>query len=346
MAEALAGDAAGFERALAPRPFVFPPDHGAHPSFRNEWWYFTGNLEGQGQPFAGRRFGFQLTFFRTGLAPGDPARPSAWATHQLWMTHFALTDVENRRFWAFERFSRQALDLAGARAEPFRVHLLDWQATSEGGEIPPLRLEAAQDGVAIDFQLAPGKPIVLHGEGGLSRKSAEAGNASYYYSLPRLPARGTVTVAGRQVPVSGLAWLDREWSTSVLGAGQTGWDWLSLQLDDGTDLMFFELRSTEEAGRVRSGTLVRPDGTSRPLDLTQARWTTLDTWQSPKTGVTYPARIRLELPREGLDLTITPLLPDQELNLAFRYWEGAIEAEGTLASSAARGRGYLELTGY
>jgi predicted secreted hydrolase len=233
LAEFLGGDAEGYTRALAPRPFVFPADHGPHPDFRSEWWYFTGNLETP----EGRPFGFQLTLFRFALAPEAPARESAWATRQSYMGHFALADIARERFFPFQRLARGAAGLAGAEAGPLRVWLGDWTITGAGGEQPRFNLEAAEEGVGIALELESTKPLVLQGDRGLSQKSADPGNASFYYSLTRLAARGTVTVDGEEYAVAGAAWLDREWSTSALAPDQAGWDWFALQLDDGRDLM-------------------------------------------------------------------------------------------------------------
>ncbi|HXU46332.1 MAG TPA: carotenoid 1,2-hydratase, partial [Thermoanaerobaculia bacterium] len=253
----LGGSSAGFARALAPRAFRFPEDHGPHPEFRTEWWYATGNLATP----AGRRFGFQLTFFRNALAPETPDRPSRWAARDVYMAHFALTDAEGGRFLAFERFRRGALGLAGARALPFRVALDDWSIASLApGSTWPARLRAQEGGAAIDIQLDQGKPPVLEGDRGLSQKSAAPGQASYYYSLPRMPARGDIRLGGESFAVSGLAWLDREWSTSALAADQVGWDWLALQLDDGRELMLYRLRRRDgSADPASRATLILAD---------------------------------------------------------------------------------------
>lgn len=346
----LSGSAEGYERALAPRDFEFPRDHGAHPGFRTEWWYFTGNLESveEGESVeGGKRFGFQLTFFRNQLTPRPAERASAWGASEVYMAHFTVTDVAGKRFHAFERFSRAALGLAGAEATPFRVWLGNWQAAGSAEGPPPFRLTAAQDGVAIDLELSSGKPLVLHGERGLSRKGGEAGNASYYYSFPRLPARGTVEVEGDTYRVTGLAWMDREWSTNALAADQIGWDWFSLQLADGRDLMVFRLRRKDgSADPASAGTLIEADGSYRAIDFSGVVLEALDHWTSPASGIRYPSRWRLGLPAEGLELTLTPLLAGQELDVTFRYWEGAVEIVGTSFGQAASGYGYVEMTGY
>ncbi|HEY7214023.1 MAG TPA: lipocalin-like domain-containing protein [Thermoanaerobaculia bacterium] len=331
----------GYAKALQPRVFQFPADHGPHPEFRTEWWYFTGNLATQEE----RRFGFQLTFFRSALAPSMPERKSAWATRQAWLAHFTVSDIAGGTFHSFERWSRGALGLAGARAEPFRVWVKDWTATSD--RTYPVRLNAAADNVSIDLLLQQGKPPVLQGERGLSRKSAEPGNASYYYSLTRMPASGTVSVEGERFSVTGLAWMDREWSTSSLGKDQVGWDWFSLQLSDGWDLMLYRLRRKDgTADPVSSGTLIDPRGGSRALNLSDFQILPSGEWRSPRSGARYPARWRLRIPREDLDLQVRPLLADQELDVSFRYWEGAVSLEGTHHGRPIQGHGYVELTGY
>lgn len=343
----------GYARALEPRPFRFPADHGSHPAFRTEWWYFTGNLA----TAEGRRFGYQLTFFRSALAPPPlPAvpRPSAWGARQAWLGHFAVGDFEEERFRAFEIWGREALGIAGAEASPLRVWLRGWSAEAEGLSPFPLRLRASapnpgagdtEPPVAIDLHLAEGKPPVPQGDRGLSRKSAEPGNASYYYSLPRMPTRGEIATGGERHRVSGESWMDREWSTSALGVDQVGWDWVSLQLSDGRELMLYRLRRRDgSADPSSSGTLIEADGSTRRLSADEFRIEALGRWKSPRSGSTFPSGWRLRLPALDLDLTVRPLLADQELRLSFHYWEGAVEVAG--ARPPLAGRGFVELTGY
>ncbi len=341
LTEFLGGDAAGFARATEPRPFVFPADHGPHPDFRSEWWYFTGNLETP----AGRPFGFQLTLFRFALAPEAPGRASAWATRQSYMGHFALADIAGGGFHPFQRLARGAAGLAGAEAEPLRVWLEDWVVTGRGGERPRFTLEAEEAGVGVRLELESTKPLVLQGERGLSQKSAEPGNASYYYSLTRLAARGRVTVAGETHPVTGEAWLDREWSTSALGPDQAGWDWFALQLEDGRELMYYQLRRRDGSVDPHSaGVLVAADGSYRRVGAGEVDLAVTGRWESPRDGALYPARWRLRV--ADLDLEVTPRLADQELDLLVRYWEGAVAVAGTAGGRPVSGRGYVELTGY
>jgi predicted secreted hydrolase len=340
------GDLTGFARATAPRRFAFPADLGPHPGFRTEWWYYTGNLE----TVAGRHFGFQLTFFRTALAPpaaGGSGRASAWSASQLYLAHFALTDTAGRRFHAWSRLGREALGLAGARATPFRVWLEDWSAESAAPDGLPVRLRAAEGDVAIDLVLTSEKPVALQGDRGLSRKGPEPGNASYYYSRSRMSARGTVRAGGEPLPVTGLAWMDREWSTSALGADLVGWDWLALQLDDGRDVMVYRLRRRDgTADAYSAGALIASDGATRPLAAGDVTLDALAHWRSPRSRVRYPSRWRLVVPGAALALEITPRLADQELIVGTRYWEGAVRVEGTAAGRPIGGRGYVELVGY
>ena len=338
-----ADDVRGFARATALHDFSFPRDHGLHPAFRTEWWYYTGNLRARDD----RHFGFQLTFFRNALGPGSVARDSDWGTTQVYLAHFALTDTRRARFVAFARSSRDSLGLAGAQAEPFRVWLEDWSVEGEGPTALPMRLRAAEAGAAIDLTLQSAKPIVLQGERGLSRKGPEPGNASYYYSLTRMPARGTVRLGGEALDVEGFAWMDREWSTSALGKDLAGWDWFALQLDDGRDVMFYQLRRADGGhDPFSAGTLVEADGTARQLGPDDLRIEVLATWRSPRSGVTYPARWRLSMASRGLELELTPRVADQELIVGTRYWEGAVIAQGTEGSRRLAGQGYVELVGY
>ncbi|MEZ5575231.1 MAG: lipocalin-like domain-containing protein [Candidatus Competibacteraceae bacterium] len=341
---AMGGDAnAGYQQAYQPRPFVFPADHGPHPAFRNEWWYVTGNLADA----TGREFGYQLTLFRIALAPTAPVADSAWRTNQVYMGHFALTDAADDTHRAFERFSRGAMGLAGAQAAPLRVWLEDWELASTGPEPFPLRVRAHQDDIAVDLLLDTAKPLVLQGEQGLSQKSAEPGNASYYYSLTRLPTRGTISLNGQMFTVSGASWLDREWSTSALGPEQSGWDWFALQLDDGRDVMFYRLRRKDGGvDPFSKGMLVAADGSARVLRWNEVDLQPLGAWTSPRTGDRYPAGWRLRVPTEKLDLTVTPKIADQEMRLTVRYWEGAVAVSGHTGDQAVAGQGYLEMTRY
>lgn len=331
-----------FSRATTPREFRLPQDHGPHFEFQTEWWYYTGQLVTSDQ----RRFGFQLTFFRRGLAPGPPPR-AGLATNQVYFAHFAVTDVGGGRHTSGERVSRGAAGLAGAGGEPFRVAVEDWSADATSADGASVRLRARDQGLVVDLELRATKPLVLHGDRGLSVKSGEPGNASYYVGYTRMSARGRIGTDGRGAEAAGEAWFDHEWSTSALGPKAVGWDWWSLQLDDGRELMFFEIRQAD-GGRdaASSGTLVAADGRTRRLQATDVETTVLARWTSPRSGASYPARWRVRVPSEGLELAVEPLVADQEMRTSFTYWEGAVRVSGATRGRPVSGRGYVELTGY
>ncbi len=341
LATLLGGDAdAGFAQALAPRTFVFPADHGPHPEFRNEWWYVTGNLDDAD----GRRFGFELTFFRFALAPIVPESTSAWRTNQVYIAHLAVTDAGGKRFLVAERYSRGAAGLAGAKTEGSRIWIDDWELTRDSAD--GWRLFAHDEEFGIELELRALRAPVLNGNAGLSQKSAEPGNASYYYSITRLQTDGRIRIGERDYRVSGLSWLDREWSTSALASDQDGWDWFALQLADGSELMFYQLRKRDGTRDAASaGTHVSPDGVVSHLGADEVELTVEDRWASPAGGE-YPSRWRLRVPRFGLDLAITPVIANQELFTTVRYWEGAVDVGGQGRAGAISGRGYVELTGY
>ncbi len=343
----------GYARALEPRDFSFPADHGPHPDFRTEWWYFTGNLEADD----GRRFGFELTFFRSALSPDPVPRGSAFGATQAYMAHFALTDVAANRFTARQRFERGAAGLAGAQGDPFRVHVDDWSVRAVPrdsaaelpgtSETPALRLEAASGDVAVSLLLGSAGPPVLNGDGGLSRKGPEPGNASYYYSIPDMPARGFVRTPGGEVRVTGHVWMDREWGSGQLSRRDAGWDWLALRLDDGSAVMIYRLRRRGGGTSPYSGgTWIGPDGARRTLAADAFALRATGRWRSPTSGTSYPSGWELEVPAEGVRVRIEPEIRDQELDLDFRYWEGAVRVEGRVGDRQVRGAGYVELTGY
>jgi predicted secreted hydrolase len=333
----------GYARARTPRAFSFPADHGPHPMFRTEWWYFTGNLTDPQE----RPFGFELTFFRIALSPTRAASESAWRTQQLYMAHLALTDVAAKQFHAYERFSREALGLAGAKTDTLHVWLEDWSIEPQDPSGFPLRLRAAENNIALDLTLNPGKPPVLQGDRGLSQKSGEPGNASYYYSITRIPTSGLIRIDNQDLEVKGDSWLDREWSTGALGPDQVGWDWFALQLSDQREIMFFRMRQHDgKPSPFSAGSLIDAQGEVLRLNHKEVVIEVLDQWASPTDGALYPARWRFKIPQEALDLDIQPLLANQELNISVRYWEGAVRIRGTAAGLPIEGRGYVELTGY
>ena len=342
---ALAGDATGFARAEGPRPFDFPADHGPHPNFQTEWWYYTGNL----QTVDDRRFGYQLTFFRRALTPPDRRedRASDWATDQVYMAHFALTDVAADQHQAFERFSRGAAGLAGAFSPPYQVWLEDWRVEQVTEDHRVLRMQAAQEELAIDLQLIDRKGPILQGDRGYSQKGPDPGNASYYYSQTRLETSGTVQVGEMALDVAGWSWMDHEFSTGALAPHQVGWDWFALQLDDNTELMVFQIRQTDGAvDPFSSGTVIDIDGGAGHLTHEDFAIQVEDTWRSPHSGGTYPSRWTIRVPKADIDLAVESTVADQEMNVSYAYWEGAVRVRGEHAGETVRGQGYVELTGY
>ena len=336
-------DTSGFARATAPREFRLPMDHGPHYDFQTEWWYYTGHLASE----SGRQFGFQMTFFRRGLSPGAPPEGPGLATNQVYFAHFALTDVAAGVHVFSERWARGAGSLAGARGEPFSVWLEGWRVEANDGDGSVLRLRAREGDRTLDLDLRAQKPLVRHGDRGLSAKSDERGNASYYVGYTRLSAGGRLRMGDAESDVSGEAWFDHEWSTSALSSGAVGWDWFSLQLGDGRELMHFRIRREDGSIEpVSRGTLVARDGTTRPVPAESVELEVLASWTSPTTGARYPARWRLAVADAGLDLLVEPLVADQEMRTSFVYWEGAVRVSGTAGGAPVAGRGYVELTGY
>jgi len=335
---------ADFARVTSPRPFRFPEDHATHPAYRAEWWYFTGNLAND----EGDHYGFELTFFRFALtaAAPDADSGSAWSTNQVYMAHLAVTDTRRRQFIAEERLARGALGLAGARSDPLAIWVESWRIEGDDGGAR-FSLDARGERIALSLDVESLKPPVLHGDRGVDAKGPEPGNASYYYSLTRLAARGSITVDGRTETVDGLAWMDREWSTSALSPDVEGWDWFAIQLSDGRDLMLYRLRRHDgSTSPFSGGSLVAADGTRTPIGPDDFVLTPLEHWRSARSGVRYPIAWRATLPRLGLELEARPVLDEQELVLSVRYWEGAVRVSGRANGEPVAGHGYVELAGY
>lgn len=339
---ALGGQAEqGFSRATEPRAFQFPRDHAAHPDFRNEWWYITGNLSDE----ENNHYGYQVTLFRIALAPKPPASQSSWATNQVWMAHVALTDVRAGTHWHDQRWARGALGLAGQTDQPFRVWLEDWKIIGSEQGTFPWRIDVRSRQFALKLQLSPRKPVVPQGDNGLSQKSSGPGNASYYYSLTRLHTHGEIHKGNRRLGVSGWSWLDREWSTRVLGADQAGWDWFSLQLKDQYELMFARLRKQNgETDPHSAGKWIMPNGESQSLVANDVVMQPLRYWTSP-SGRRYPISWKLQIPGIQQRLVVDALVDDQEMATWIYYWEGAVKVASE-ATNELLGYGYLEMTGY
>ena len=341
----IAQPAPEWKQADASRPITLPADHASHPDYKLEWWYYTGNLDSAD----GRRFGYQLTFFRIGVSPA-PANRSRWAVRDLYMTHLALTDVNGRKYRFIERMNRSGPSWAGAATDAYKVWNEGWEATRDAAGVHTLRARSREFG--LDLRLDESRRVVLHGDRGYSRKGAAAGNASHYYSFTRMATRGTVTVAGQKTEVTGQSWMDHEFGTSFLEPEQAGWDWFSIQLEDGRDLMIFQLRRTDGSIDPRSaGTLVEPDGATTHVTLdTGFRLEPGRTWTSPTSAGRYPIAWTVRLPRSDIMLSVAAAVEDQELHAkgssGVAYWEGAIDVAGSVQGRPVKGRGYLEMTGY
>jgi predicted secreted hydrolase len=326
--------------------FAFPRDYFNHEDYQTEWWYYTGNVKAAD----GHRFGFELTFFRQGVSRA--ARSGPWFVHDLWMAHIALSDITGRRFYSEERLNRsgpggRSGGLAGVDAQTGLVWNGNWQAhISEQSE----ELRGVADKFSLALLLRPVKQPVIQGQDGVSRKAEGAGHASHYFSLPRLSTIGSIALNGKTFQVEGTSWIDHEFFTGSMAANETGWDWLSVQLADGAELMLYRLRHKDGSiDPSSSGSYVDGSGKSRFLSAGDFAMTpAADTWTSPATKATYPVRWHVSIPRLNMELDVTTPLRSQELasRLGTSYWEGAIDVVGSSDQSPLRGVGYLELTGY
>lgn len=342
-----AAEETGYAAVTGSCGISFPKDHGAHRRHRIEWWYYTGNLE----TADGRPFGFQLTFFRSRIKPPQDTNPvarSAWRTEQIYMAHVALSDIGQERFYSSEAMAREAVGLAGARKEKNMnvVFLKGWRATIEESHH---RLAADAGDFSFELDLTPVKQPVLQGEGGYSQKGNRPEQASCYYSMTHLETIGNVVVGEKRYPVTGLAWMDHEYSSEPLDPGAAGWDWFSLQLTDDTELMLYRIRM-KGGGTVSHGTLVTANGDALPISGEAMAVTSTATWESQRTGTVYPAGWRISIPDHGIALTVIPAMADQEMRSElggrFTYWEGSVTLSGNAGKKAVAGRGYVELTGY
>lgn len=326
--------------ALAGWRYEFPRDHHAHPEFKTEWWYFTGNLEAED----GRRFGFQLTFFRQGVRRGEAS--SRFAVDDIKLAHFAVTDIGDGRFHHAQKVSRGVFGEAGFSDGNRLAWIDDWEVQQTGpGQF---RVKARDSGVGLSLDLVTQKPAVFHGEDGISRKAAGEGRASHYYSFTRLQANGLLQLEERKIPVRGFAWFDQEWATNQLAENQAGWDWLSLQFDNGCELMLFQIR-LKDGGRdlFSHGTWIDADGSGTSIRSGDFEIEPGRVWRSDETGGEYPVEWKLRVPKLGLELAVEAALDGQELVLRpISYWEGSVAADGTLDRVPLAGRGYLEMTGY
>jgi predicted secreted hydrolase len=341
----------GYLQVTGPCDFEFPRDHGAHPGYRIEWWYYTGHIHSE----SGKPYGFQLTFFRIQISPPDsdsewPEKSSAWRTKQVFLAHAALSDLNRKRFYFDEQMARGALGLAGAvkQEDGIKVFVGSWSAV-----LTPEKhvLKAVTDNFSFTLQCRPLKPPVTHGNRGYSLKGSKNENASCYYSFTRLDVTGTLKCGDEAFRVDGSAWMDHEYSTAPLEDEITGWDWFSLQLSDETELMIYLLRLDRGGYHpASSGTFVNALGGARHLSKEDFKIEIVKKWKSPRTGATYPCRWRFRVMPFNMDLNISSDLPDQELitqkSTQVIYWEGSVSAKGIGSGNALEGKGYAEMTGY
>lgn len=338
--QVLGSDAdADFARADGPRQFEFPADHGPHPAFRSEWWYLTASLRGAD----GAEFGLQFTLFRQALRAA-PVVDGPWDSSQIYLGHLAVTDVGVARHRHWQRLVRGHPRLAGVSAAPFRAWIDGWSLSADGRGLEGMTLRAVGDDVDVAVRFDPVKPLVLQGDGGLSRKGP--GQASYYYTLPRLAADGRLRLGSRSHTVTGTGWLDREWSTSVLSDAQVGWDWFSLQLDDGVDVMAFQLRRRDGArDPYDHGMWVAADGAATRLDVADYTLRPLRYWLDG-TGASWPVAwlVTIAGPAGPVEWRVEAAVDDQRMDTLLTYWEGLVRVFDR--HGARIGSGYLELTGY
>ncbi|HTZ32141.1 MAG TPA: lipocalin-like domain-containing protein [Methylomirabilota bacterium] len=338
--------AAGQYKQAAPgHRYEFPRDHFNHEEFQTEWWYYTGNLEASD----GHRFGFELTFFRQGV-DRLTAEAGTWDVRDVYLAHLALSDLDGGQFYHAERINRAGPGIAGVSETERRIWNGNWSARWPAGD--EQQLEASEDRFSFVLKLTPQKAPTVHGENGISQKAAGSGHASHYVSLTRLQSEGTITLGGRGFAVSGLSWMDHEFFTEQLAADQAGWDWISAQMSDGTELMLYRMRKKDgSVDAYSSGTFV--DAKGHPTHLRSSDFSMLprgEAWKSPQTGTTYPVEWTLAVPRLELQLKAKTRLKSQELRsqsrIAPSYWEGAMEYRGARGNRAVDGVGYLEMTGY
>jgi predicted secreted hydrolase len=344
-------EAGNYLSVTGPCNLEFPRDHGAHPGYRTEWWYYTGNLNSE----TGDHYGFQLTIFRTQISPPGadkkwPRHPSAWRTRQVYLAHAAVSDIAGKQHLQAEDVSRAVLGMAGVKiaGENTLVFLKNWSAQI-GSDSHVLTVNTADFSYELNFK--PAKTAVLHGDNGYSLKGSTPERASCYYSFTRLEGQGSITIGRNTVAVSGSAWMDHEFSTAPLEPDLTGWDWFSLQFSDQTEIMIYLLRKAGgELNPASSGTFVDPAGRARHLAESDFKLQVLDTWKSRQSKARYPSRWRMQIAPLSIDVTITSNLPDQEMrtlgSTGVTYWEGSVSIDGTKNRRPVKGEGYVELTGY
>jgi len=336
------GDETTWRVALPGWKYEFPRDHGNHPEFKTEWWYFTGNLTATDR----REFGYQLTFFRQGIRPDDIIPLSRFVTRDIKFAHFAVSDVRDEKFRFFQKLSRGAYGEAGFDQRSRMAWIENWSCERLGDN--EFQLQAKNGDAELTLRLKSLKSPVIHGADGVSQKGNGEGRASHYYSLTRLASEGTLRIADKTYAVAGQSWFDHEWATNQLAATQAGWDWFSLQFDDGSELMLFQLRLKAGGRDAHSaGTFIDSQGAVTPIAEADFTLEPQAPWKSPQTGATYPTVWRLRLPKLHFSAEVRAAFKAQELHFdSISYWEGAVRANASLGEQKIKGSGYLEMTGY
>jgi predicted secreted hydrolase len=341
-----------FKRALPGRVFSFPQDHFSHPEFKTEWWYYSGHLYSQDK----KSYGYQLTFFRTGVTRDTKDHKSKWTIRDLYFAHLAITDESRGKFEYLEKISRGSLGEAGASPyktgeKTFRIWIEDWSIEGKGSGMQNHILKAGDKAFGIELVLTPEINPVIHGQNGISQKAGGEGYASHYYSIPLLRTEGKILLQNKEIRVQGTSWMDHEFGSSQLREYQVGWDWFGIQLDRRMELMFYQIRHRD--GKIdpySSGTIIFPDGTYQHLLKNEFQIEVLDHWKSLKSGAIYSSKWKINVPGHRIDLTISPTVKDQELitkeSTRVIYWEGSVKVDGKYQGDPIKGMGYVELTGY
>ncbi len=326
--------------------FKFPADHGPHNNFRTEWWYFTGNLSAPD----GRKFGYEFTVFRNASTFNSIKRKSDFEKDQVYMAHFAVSDIKNQKFYYKEKIASGESDDAGVSSEPFKIKVIDWTVDGNYPDKnyyrPNFQINASTQNYSISLILQSDKPLVLQGDNGISRKGTGKDEYSNYYSITRLTTGGTITIGKTQYKVTGSSWFDREWTNSTVTRNDIGWDWFALQLKNDTEIMYYNIRHRAGVANLYDyGVIIDNRGKTEKLSSRDVKLAVTGYWRNQLSKL-YPSGWILSIPKKNISLKIEPLMKDQELKLFVNYWEGAVSVKGQIRNKEINGKGYVELTGY
>jgi predicted secreted hydrolase len=333
-----------YKKALHGYKYSFPRDHASHEAFKTEWWYYTGHLKSDD----GKKYGYELTFFRSGVAPSEKAKTKSDAPSNVYLAHFAVSDINNKKFHFYEKLTRSGLSLGSASSSVLHIYNDGWRVDEAGDT---MMLSADAEKVGIKLLLSSKKPPVIHGKDGVSQKADCVGCASHYYSLSRMETKGLLFIDGKEKRVTGTSWMDHEFGSNQLTEEQVGWDWYSLQLSDNTELMLYMMRKKDGSiDKNSSGTIIGVDGKAEHLNLSQFKIRSKSKWLSPQSKGNYPMNWEIEIPHKQIKLQVTPDFETQELvtkrSTDVTYWEGASSITGTKGGKPITGEGYVEMTGY